>query len=222
MISNRDILKIAALCIVAAALASVGCSSGGGTEPPPPYDVDGNLASAWTKFTAKDYAGAETVFTDVINHAGDNAQAYMGRGWCRALETEFATAVTDFNDAIDKGLTTADAYMGLAAIYRDYPAGNPDYTAAIDYASEVLDIDTNYVFSRNVRFNYKDARLIKAQCYFRLGPDYFLLAHIEVNHLCDYYSHETDPLPSPDTFAPGDYEVALGEKIERLSDLIGR
>jgi len=221
MISKREILKIVALCIAAAALASAGCSSGGGTEPPPPYDVDGNLANAWLEFSAKDYAGAETIFTDVINNAGNNAQAYMGRGWCRALETEFATAVADFNNAIDKGLTTADAHMGLAAIYRDYPAASPDYVAAIGYASDVVDMDSGYVFSRNIRFNYKDAHLIKAQSYFRLGTDYFALAHVEVNYLCQFYTYE-DPLPSPGTFAPGAYEVTLGEKIESLSDLISR
>jgi len=207
---------LSALFIVAVALA--GCSSSG-TDPEPPYDVDANLAAAWQKFTSANYDGAIAGFSDVIAHAGSNSEAYLGRAWSKAYDKDFSGAVSDFNTAKTNGLDTpADADMGLAAVYRDYPAGNPDYQSAISHASAVIGADSSYVFWKRVTINFKDAHLIKAQSYFRLGESYFSLAHGEVNLLCEYQA--IGLLASPESFTEGGYEEALAAKLDVLTELI--
>jgi tetratricopeptide (TPR) repeat protein len=189
-----------------------GCSSNKGTTPV--YDVAANLSKGWASFSTSTYDSAVTTFTDVLSHSANNAEALLGRGWCYAFKNQYDSSMSDLN-AASTGSTMNDAKMGLAAVYRDFP----DLNAAITYATAVIAADSQYVFSKRTSIDYKDAHLIKAQCYFRQGKDSFPSAHIEVNYLCVLLG--LAGLPDPNTLSPAEYERQLGQRLVDLSARIG-
>lgn len=191
---------------------NLACSSGGGTGPS--YDIEANLRSGWSQFSSGNYNEAISTFTDVLDHSEDNSEALLGRGWSYGYINEYSSAISDFND-VSTPSDSIDAHMGLAAIYRDYP----NYQQAVSHASTVIESDSNYVFSQKTSIDYKDAHLIKAQSYFRLGKSYFDDAHTEIDYLCNVVGISN--LPNPDTISDEEYEMALSEKLEQLSVLIG-
>ena len=217
---SRYELSIAILGLLV--LLGLGCSSDKGEEPVP-FDVNAAMQRAWNHFQADDYDDAQAVFSDVIAHDGDNAQAYMGRGWCFAYlaqqdESLYDDARADFGSAISNNIESPDADMGFAAVYRSL---DEFYDSAIVFASQVIEADSGYVFSKDMTINYLDAHLIKAYCHFYLGDDHFPQAHIEVNYLCTRVLYPLDSLPDPETFNDDGYERALALKLELLTEQIG-
>ncbi len=203
-------------------LLGLGCSSDKGEEPVP-FDVNAAMQRAWSNFQADDYDDAQAVFSDVIAHDGDNAQAYMGRGWCFAYlaqddESLFDNARADFGSAISSNIESPDADMGFAAVYRSL---DEFYDSAIVFASQVIEADSGYVFSKDLTINYLDAHLIKGYCSYYLGEAYFPQAHIEVNYLCTRVLYPLDSLPDPETFSGDEYERKLALKLELLTEQIG-
>ena len=210
MFRNRIILTLPLVILNVILFVFAGC---GGNGTGPGYNVRANLDLGWDYFSDGDYSDAIDKFTEVLQNSEDNPEAYLGRGWCYAFMRQFTNAVANFQSTLDER-DDIDANMGLAAIYRD----QPDYVTAISNASEVIEADSNYQFSKKTSIDYKDAHLIKAQCYYRLGSDEFPEAHIEVNYLCDDLG--LNLLPDPSNLEPSEYEQALVEKIEELTDLI--
>jgi tetratricopeptide (TPR) repeat protein len=203
---------IPAFLILAVALTVVfyGCG-GGGTEPG--YNVRANLDMGWQYFADDEYDSAVAKFTEVMDHVTDSAEALLGRGWSYAFMPQLTSAINDLNLSLDFE-ESEDAHMGLAAIYRDIP----DLTQAISNASDVISADSLYVFSRRTSIDYMDARLIMAQCYYRLGSSYFDEARTEVNYLCSKLS--LTPLPEINSVKPEVFEVLLVDKIEQITGLI--
>lgn len=193
-------------------VAFYGCGGGGGTEPG--YDVRANLDIGWQYFADAKYDSGIVKFTEVMDSVGNDAEALRGRGWCYAFLTQLSNAAADLNLSLDFS-NNKDAHMGLAAVYRDIP----DLNEAISNASDVLDADSLYVFTRRTSINYMDARLIKAQCYYRLGSTYFDQARTDVNYLCSKLS--VTPLPEIGTVSAAEFEVLLADKIQQITGLIG-
>jgi tetratricopeptide (TPR) repeat protein len=189
-----------------------GCSSNKGSSPT--YDVNAKLSEAWASFGAGNFDAALTTFSDVLSHSANNAEALTGRGWCHAFKREYSTAIADFNSSIQQS-SNADAKMGLSAVYRDLP----DLQAAITNASAVIAADSHYVFAKKTSIDFKDAHLIKAQCFFRQGKDTFPSAHIEVNYLCVLLG--LAGLPDSSTLSAAEYERQLGQRLVDLSARIG-
>jgi tetratricopeptide (TPR) repeat protein len=198
--------------ILAAALLVVfyGCG-GGGIEPG--YNVRANLDLGWQYFADDEYDSAVAKFTEVMDHVTDSAEALLGRGWSLAFLPQLPSAATDLNMSLDFEENT-DAHMGLAAVYRDMP----NLTLAISNATYVISADSLYVFSKRTSIDYMDARLIKAQCYYRMGSTYFEEARTEVNYLCGKLS--LTPLPEIGSVEPAEFEVMLVDKIEQITGLI--
>jgi tetratricopeptide (TPR) repeat protein len=209
MIRYLSQILAAAISLLTIVMLNFGCSSSdNGTAPD--YDVAANLGKGWASFSTSAYDSAVTTFTDVLSHSANNAEALLGRGWCYAFKNQYDSSMSDLN-AASTGSTMNDAKMGLAAVYRDFP----DLNAAITYASAVIAADSHYVFSKRTSIDYKDAHLIKAQCYFRLGKDSFPQAHVEINYLCAIEG--IAGLPEPGTVSGAEYERQLGLKLEELS-----
>lgn len=209
-----------AIVLAIASVAIVSCSSGGGTTPPPAFDLAKSLSKAWSSFELSDFVAAQATFTEVIKHASNNAEAHVGRGWCYAFRNRLDSAVTDFNTATQEDESNLAAPLGLAGCYKDYPAGNPNYQAAISNATAVIDADSEFVFSHMVTLNFRDAHLIRAECWFRMGSSHFQEAHAEVNYLRQFYP-QISPLPEASTFASEqEYEYALADKIAKLAEHI--
>jgi tetratricopeptide (TPR) repeat protein len=209
---HRFMKIIPAFLILAVALTVVfyGCG-GGGTEPG--YNVRANLDMGWQYFADDEYDSAVAKFTEVMDHVTDSAEALLGRGWSYAFMPQLTSAINDLNLSLDFE-ESEDAHMGLAAIYRDIP----DLTQAISNASDVISADSLYVFSKRTSIDYMDARLIMAQCYYRLGSSYFDEARTEVNYLCSKLS--LTPLPEINSVKPEVFEVLLVDKIEQITGLI--
>jgi len=199
--------------LIITVLFTLNCSSGGGSTTPS-YDVDAGLAKGWSEFSTGNYNDALNSFSEVLNHSVENTEALLGRGWSYGFLMNFNSAITDLNVITDQ-MDDPDAFMALAGIYRDYP----NYQMAISYASEVIDHDSNYVFSKHTSIDFKDAHLIMAQCYFRRGNNYFSSAHIEVNYLCQLEGMQM--LPDPQTLSGADYELFLSQTLESLSSRLG-
>jgi tetratricopeptide (TPR) repeat protein len=209
---HRFMKIIPAFLILAFALTVVfyGCG-GGGTEPG--YNVRANLDMGWQYFTDDEYDSAVAKFTEVMDHVTDSAEALLGRGWSYAFMPQLTSAAGDLNLSLDFE-ESEDAHMGLAAIYRDIP----DLSQAISNASDVISADSLYVFSKRTSIDYLDARLIMAQCYYRLGSSYFDEARTEVNYLCSKLS--LSPLPEINSVKPEVFEALLIDKIEQITGLI--
>ncbi len=209
---HRFMKIIPAFPILAVALTVVfyGCG-GGSTEPG--YNVRANLNIGWQYFADDEYDSAIAKFTEVMDHVTDSAEALLGRGWSYAFMPQLTSAVGDLNLSLDFE-ESEDAHMGLAAAYRDLP----DLILAISNASDVISADSLYVFSKRTSIDYMDARLIMAQCYYRLGSSYFDEARTEVNYLCSKLS--LTPLPEINSVKPEVFEVLLVDKIEQITGLI--
>lgn len=210
MFRNKRIPTFILTILTLSVLTFSGCGSDG---TGPGYDVRENLDIAWGHFAGADYSDAIDKFNEVLDNVSENDEAYLGLGWSYAFLGQFADAVANFG-LVSGQPEIVDAYMGLASVYRDLP----NYQAAISNADDVIDADSSYQFSRKTSINYRDAHLIKAQCYYRLGSSNFPEAHIEVNYLCDDLG--LDPVPDPSTLEPAEYEQALVDKIAELTDLI--
>jgi tetratricopeptide (TPR) repeat protein len=205
-------VKTLSLLLIAIAVVYIGCSSGDG---PTPYDVNKELQRAWDFFAVNDYDQALNVFIDVLQHSDNNPEALMGKGWCFAFNQDYDSSISSFEAANDNGLDTPDALMGLAVVYRDYP----DYSLGLTHGLQVIEADSLYVFSERTTIDYRDARLITAECAYRLGKAYFSTAHEQINYLCDL---EGLPLlPDPGTIPVEDYEMQMVQKLEDLTGLIG-
>jgi TolA-binding protein len=72
--------------------------------------VEQNLNLGNAKFLAKDYKGAEEKFTNAINFAPSDPDAYVFRGQTRYMQMKFKEALEDFNKAIDLAPDFAEAY----------------------------------------------------------------------------------------------------------------
>jgi tetratricopeptide (TPR) repeat protein len=72
--------------------------------------VEQNLNQGNAKFLAKDYKGAEEKFTNAINFAPSDPDAYVFRGQTRYMQMKFKEALEDFNKAIDLAPDFAEAY----------------------------------------------------------------------------------------------------------------
>lgn len=188
------------------------CSSNKGNSPS--FDVTAKLQEGWSSFGSGSYDAAITTFSDVLTHSANNSEALTGRGWCHAFKKEYSSAITDFNSSVQQD-SGADAKMGLAAVYRDLP----DLQLAISNASAVIAVDSQYVFAKKSSIDYRDAHLIKAQCYFRLGRSYFPSAHLEVNYLC--VLEGLPGLPDPAGLSAAEYEMQLAQRLVDLSARIG-
>lgn len=181
---------------------------------PPIFDVDRNLSLGWDRVLAGDYEQAIDIFNGVLDHSADNPEAILGKGWTFAFLAEYDSAIAALQLVSDDDSIGIDADMGFAVIYRDYP----DYRGAIEKASDVIESDPDYVFSRIPSIDYKDAHLIKAQCYYRIGGADLELARIEIDLLCDLL--DVDHLPDPGT-VPGDqYNILMSQKLEQLTALV--
>ncbi|HEQ99191.1 MAG TPA: tetratricopeptide repeat protein [candidate division Zixibacteria bacterium] len=205
--------KISVLILVLLAIIVLTFSGCGSNGTGSGYDLRENLDIAWGHFAGADYSDAIDKFNEVLDNVSENAEAYLGLGWSHAFLGQLPDAVANFG-LVSGQPEIVDAYMGLAAVYRDLP----NYQAAISNADDVISADSSYQFSRRTSIDYRDAHLIKAQSYYRLGSSNFPEAHIEVNYLCDDLG--LDPVPDPSTLEPAEYEQALVDKIAELTALI--
>jgi tetratricopeptide (TPR) repeat protein len=184
------------LCLI------VGCGGGGGGGP---SDTAASLtAEGWVLYESGDYEGAVGKFFGATQLDADYTDAYNGMGWSYGKLDSLVEAVTNFEMCISKGDVRPDPYAGKAPVCRDLDP--PEFNEAISAASTALTKDSDFEFEHYEDFNWRDLRLIKAQCYFALKQ--YSQAKTEIDAL------------GGNTVDPNDPEAVAAE-IERLEDLYG-
>ncbi|MFC1628144.1 tetratricopeptide repeat protein [Gemmatimonadota bacterium] len=137
------------------------------------------VALGWTAFEAGDITAAFSRFNEAISLDPLNAEAHHGMGWTRLLRGELSQAQSSFNSANTNGLTVVDADAGLSIVYRDLP----DLNQAISKARTVLTSSSSWSFSHRTSIDWKDIRLVIAQCSYRQGEAHFDDAQTELDIL---------------------------------------
>ena len=202
-------IRLVPMLLVVAVLVD-GCSK----STPPGYDVAANLATGWSQFAAANYGSAKATFQDVLAHSSGNPEGSLGLGWALAFLELYPDAQASFRIAAASADFKADAQMGLAVVYRDLP----NLDSSIIYCNRLIASDSNYSFSKRPTVNYLDAHLIKAECYFRKGTPFYDSVAQELNYLSTI---EGLPLlPSPGTLTPQEYEDALLDRLQALSEIL--
>ncbi len=170
--AGRRALPLLVAAIVLA--AAPGCSKSG-----PGSRAAEETALGWTAWEAEDYATARTHFLTALSEESDYTEAHLGLGWSQAFLGSLPQAVTALTNALAGGLTTADPQAGLAIVLRDLP----DLDGAIAAADAALVITPAWSFVHRTSIDWKDLRLVLAQCYFRKGSATFTQAQAQLDLL---------------------------------------
>jgi tetratricopeptide (TPR) repeat protein len=133
----------------------------------------------WTAFQAEDYSGALYHFYLARELDPDHAPAYLGEGWSRAYVGLLNSARTSLEQAQSLGLATQDARAGLAVVLKLLGESN----GAIAAADTVLTYEPAYVFTWRSSIDWRDLRLLMAQCWYRLGEPFFEQVQTQVDLL---------------------------------------
>jgi tetratricopeptide (TPR) repeat protein len=195
-------------------LLTAGCGkNGAGSRAPEETEL------GWAAWEAGEYTTARTRFLAAVSEDAGYAEAHHGLGWAHAFLGSLPQAVTAFTTARLRGLSTPDPDAGLAIVLRDLP----DLDGAIASALAALGASSAWSFSHRPSIDWRDLRLILAQCYFRKGPGTFDEAQDQVDILDP--TNGLDPA-SPATWTVGattydTYAEALLMAIEAQEAAIG-
>ncbi len=199
----RRLISMACLCSFVLVL---GCGGDGGG----PTDTAVSLTAAgWTLFEQGEYELAIDKFERALGLDADYADAFNGLGWSHAKLDSLANSLENFGMCVTNDPDLTEGYAGCAPVYRDYNTEPAHFDSAVVSASTALTQESNFEFSHDEDFDWRDLRLIMAQSYYGLGE--FLLAKAQVDAL-DGISLD----PESDTFAED-----LAAEIERLEGLYG-
>jgi tetratricopeptide (TPR) repeat protein len=202
----RLTLSIVFACCLALGWGCGGSGGGGGG----PADTAASLTDeGWTHFEAEEYQQALDKFHQALGLDDTYADAYNGLGWSHAKMDSLAQAIAGFDEALTLGVTSADPHAGKAPVYRDYEAETDHFSLAVSSADSALAISSDYIFSHDEDFDWRDLRLVLAQSYYGLGD--FASAADEVTALGG-----DAPEPSSPT-----YVEDLAAEIEELEALYG-
>jgi len=197
------LISMACLCSIVAVL---GCGGDGGG----PADTAGSLTAAgWTLFEQGEYQLAIDKFERALVLDADYADAFNGLGWSYANLDSLADALENFGMCITSDPDLTEGYAGCAPVYRDYDREPAHFDSAAAFATTALTQESNFEFSHDEDFDWRDLRLIMAQSYYGLSE--FLLAKAQVDALG---GNSLDPESA--TFVED-----LADEIERLEGLYG-
>ena len=104
------------------------------------------------KYDSKDYSGAISDYTKVIQIKPNYAHAYQNRGLARYELKDYSGAISDYTKAIQINTNDVDAYQnrGLARYeLKDYAGAKSDYSKAIDIHSRLLHAYSNQYYLKD-------------------------------------------------------------------------
>jgi tetratricopeptide (TPR) repeat protein len=186
----------------------VGCGGGDGGGGGP--DAASLTAEGWAHYEQGRYPDAIGKFDAAVEADPAYADAYNGLGWSYGKLDSLAEAAANFAWCISNGETGPDPYAGQAPVLRDLDP--PQFSNAITAASTALSKSSTYEFSHNEDFDWRDLRLIMAQCYFQLKDYTQALAQVDI----------LDPSNTVDPSGPAfEYRRDLAAAIEDLEEEFG-
>jgi tetratricopeptide (TPR) repeat protein len=153
-----------------------GCGGGGGGGGP---DAASLTAEGWALYEAGHYSEAIGKFDAAVEADPSYADAYNGLGWTYGKLDSLDEALANFDLCLAKGDARPDPYAGKAPVLRDIEPAQ--YENAIVAALAALARDSDFEFEHYEDFDWRDLRIIMAQCYFEI-EDYGQ-AHAQVDIL---------------------------------------
>ncbi len=203
-------LLVLLLAGLSAAALLAGCGDSEST-PPEPATVD----DGWRKFESGDYAGAISIFNEVLAEDSEENDARNGLGWAFAYSGELGSAKEQFETAIGRDSDLVDSRAGLSAVL----LARGDTDGAITHASEALDLGDAWSFAHATGVDQLDLHLILAQAYFRRGGDDLAMAQAEADILDP--SNDLDPAESSTWNGQPTYAAALLKLIQEIEESVG-
>jgi tetratricopeptide (TPR) repeat protein len=153
------VCRVTAVVVTVAFVAiAAGCGSDGG----PKITAAGLTADGWKLFESGEVSEALATFEDALAITSTYGEAYNGIGWCCIRLDSLERGAQSFGAAMANGVTSADPPAGMAIIYRDFEP--VDFELAVHFADSALSLDPNYSFDHDPRLDWRDLRLILAQC----------------------------------------------------------
>jgi tetratricopeptide (TPR) repeat protein len=129
-----------------------------------PTTAAGFTARGWDRFTAGNFAGAETDFASALDLDESYGPALAGRGWARlsdaATAADLQLALANFDGAIAAGENAAYVFAGLAAT--KLSLGGAAFADAVTDVQAALSASPEFVFDYRTSFDSSDLRLIGA------------------------------------------------------------
>jgi hypothetical protein len=197
--------RLARVVVITCAVFLAGCGGDGGGGPKV-RTYDQIIAGGWAAFGRSDYYTALAEFKTAVPMDTTRAEGYDGAGWSYALLDSLTQSRGSLILSLERDPTLADALVCLAAVYRDLP----DLAAAVASAQQALALDPEFVFEHRTSYDWRDVRLILAECYYAMAD--YESAYLQVRELDAEF--ELDP---------GDEQFAhlLLLKIEQLVSTYG-
>ncbi|MFZ1947549.1 MAG: tetratricopeptide repeat protein [bacterium] len=200
MRATRSLVGLTGLLCCAGLL--VGCGGGGGGGP---TETAASLTEeGWVLYEDGEYEAAVVKFFSATELDANYRDAYNGLGWTYGKLDSLQKAVTNFELCLAKGDTRPDPHAGKAPVCRDLDPRECE--EAISAAAAALSLDADFVFEHYEDFNWRDLRIIKAQCHFDLREYAEAAGEIE-----ELGGGVIDP----------DSTARIAEKIEELEELYG-
>ncbi|MEN3038368.1 MAG: choice-of-anchor D domain-containing protein [Candidatus Kryptonium sp.] len=161
--------------------------------------INSLIQSGWQAFSNRNYNEAFAKFDSAVSLARTNsrydslqAEAECGRGWSRAYNRDFQLAKNDLLSALAhqsiSQRVSLDSRAGLAFVHH---ALN-EFPSAIQRALEVLNVNSNYVFTYDNRVHNRRLRLVLAQSYYTLGDFQNAARQLDIIYPAGA-PHSTDP-----------------------------
>jgi tetratricopeptide (TPR) repeat protein len=181
----------------------IACPGCGTDEPskPPVRTYDEIVQAGWHAFQTSEYGSALSEFRAAVALDSTRAEGYDGAAWSYSFLDSLDAAIAAFAMCLERDPSLVDPLVGLAAVYRDVP----DFEAAVDFAEQALELDDAFVFEHRTSCDWRDIRLILAECHYAQGQ--FEDAYEEVRVLDATFHLD----PGSDTYARD-----LLNKIEEL------
>lgn len=128
--------------------------------------IANHMADGWQAFQDGDYLLAIAEFKGAIaqNQPGAKHDAYNGLGWSYAANSvdSLGLAVLNFDTSIQQNINFDEAYAGRGFVH----LAQKLYISALNDLTKALQLDSDFVFSRNPNIDAMDVRLGLAEIYF--------------------------------------------------------
>jgi tetratricopeptide (TPR) repeat protein len=186
-------------------LASCSNNGGGPTVKTP----DQLVADGWQAYKQKNYQSALNSFTQAIQARTTYMDAYNGAGWSDAKLSQMTDAYDQFTlgfniDTTNQALRK-QFEAGFALIYNT----QKNYPTSVFWAGQVLQGDSNWIFTR-------DLSLSAADLYILLAEDYFAMAKFD-SSLYEVQMVDTrDSVSFTPNISNDLGRIQLADEIERL------
>ena len=146
----------------------VSCSNNGG-GPPPVLTPSQMVAQGWQSYKQKNYQSALNSFTKAIQAQANFTDAYNGAGWSNAKLNQMPEAINQFTSGYTYSSSSQPLQEQIEAGFALVSNVQKNYSLSAYWAGQVLAVDSNWIFTRDVSVNSADLLILRAEDYFAMA-----------------------------------------------------